>query len=96
MMRCHAIHSVAAKYMFDVTFVTSLHRAKNKFLRVNRNFVKCYSNKKRIKALELPLKAQHNDVSSVFVAFTESKLWLFKMLDIYAWVHYSRKKSEKN
>ena len=59
------------------------------FLRVNRNFVKCYSNKKRIKALELPLQALHNDVSSVFVAFTEIKLWLFKILDIYALVHYT-------
>ena len=44
---------------------------------VNRNFVKCYTNKKLIKALELPLQAQHNDVSSVFIAFTERKLWLF-------------------
>ena len=72
--------------LYDVTFVTSSH-GQNTFLRVNRNFVKCYSNKKRIKELELPLQAQHNDVSSVFVAFMEIKLWLFKILDIYAWVH---------
>ena len=85
-MRCHATRSVAAKYMYDITVIA---RGKNTFLRVNRNFVKCYSNKKRIKALELPLRAQHNDVSSVFVAFTEIKLWLFKILDIYAWVHYT-------
>ena len=41
---------------------------------VNRTFVKCYSNKKQITALEAPLQAQHKDVWSVFVAYTERKL----------------------
>ena len=74
MMRYHATRSVAAKYMYDVTVCYVTARAMNTFLRVNRNFVKCYSNNKRNTALELPLQAQHNDVSSVFIAYTERKL----------------------
>ena len=74
MMRYHATRSVTAKYMYDVTVCYVTARAINKCLRVNRNFVKCYSNNKQNTALELPLQAQHNDVSSVFIAYTEIKL----------------------
>ena len=79
MMRCRATCSVAAKYLCDVTGCDLIARAITNIYAVNRNFVKCYSNKKRITALEVPLEAQHNDVCSVFVAYTERKLLWFKI-----------------
>ena len=79
MMRCHATRSVAAKYLCDVTGCDLIARAITNIYAVNRNFVKCYSNKKRITALEAPLEAQHNDVCSMFVAYTERKLLWFKI-----------------
>ena len=74
MMRCHATRSVAAKYMSDVTGCDLITRAITNIYAVNHNFVKCYSNKKQITALEVPLQAQHKEVCSVFVAHTERKL----------------------
>ena len=63
--------------MCDVAGCDLIARAITNIYAVNLNFVKCYSNKKRIRALEAPLEAQHNDVCSVFVAYTERKLlWL--------------------
>ena len=79
MMRCHASRSVAAKYLCYVTGCDLIARAITNIYAVNRNFVKYYSNKKRITALEVPLEAQHNDISSVFVAYTERKLLWFKI-----------------
>ena len=58
MMHCHATHSVAAKYMSDITGCDLIARAITNIYAVNRNFVKCYSNKNRITALEAPLQAQ--------------------------------------
>ena len=79
MMRCHATRSVAAKYLCDVTGCDLIARAITNIYAVNHKFVKCYSNKKRITVLEAPLEAQHNDVCSVFVAYTERKLLWFKI-----------------
>ena len=67
MMHCHATRSVAAKYISDVTGCDLIAGAIANIYVVNRIFVKCYSNKKRITALEAPLQGQHKEVCSVFV-----------------------------
>ena len=79
MMHYHATRSIAAKYICDVTSCDIIARAITNIYAVNRNFVECYSNKKRITALETPLQAQHNDVCSVCVAYTDIKLLRFKI-----------------
>ena len=56
MMHCHATPFRSRKYFSDVTGCDLIAPAKTNIYAVNCNFVKCYSNKKRITALEAPLQ----------------------------------------